>query len=242
MRKYIRCLTILRLRPSVPTLLVLAQLVVPVATQAATIWNGPTTNFNKAAGADPTQAANQDRITPNVWITRGSSQGIYNARTESFFTHFFSPQDTEWANGTTANYSSLTYSDWNTWAKLDNGGPPATVGLDAVVHLIAEDIYIDIKFTSWGAAGSGGAFSYQRSTTPLPPTPPKILSVQLTGNNYSMSFLTVSNQSYTVQGNLDLTTTNWFNCTNFTGNGLVAVVTVPASNGVPNEFFRVKQP
>jgi hypothetical protein len=242
MRKHFRCLAILRLRPSAPALLVLAQLAVTGARGEPIIWTGPTTNFTKAAFADPTQPANQDRITPNVWITRGSSQGIYNAKTESFFSHFFSPQGTEWATGTTANYSSLTYSDWNTWAKLDNGGPPSTVGINAVVHLITDDIYIDIRFTSWSAGGSGGGFSYDRSTPPLPPSPPQILSVQLTGNNFTMSFLTVSNQSYTVQANLDLTTTNWFDCTNFTGNGLVMQVTVLASNGVPLQVFRVKQP
>src|ERR1017187_4125629 len=87
--------------------LCLAALSAPLSGRAATIWTGPTTNFADAAGSDPTQPANQDRLTPGVWITRGSEQGIYNAATETGFTHFSSPQDTEWANGTTANYSTL---------------------------------------------------------------------------------------------------------------------------------------
>ena len=29
------------------------------------------------------------------------------------------------------------------------------------------NIYLDIKFTVWGAGGSGGSFSYVRSTPPL---------------------------------------------------------------------------
>ena len=34
-----------------------------------------------------------------------------------------------------------------------------------VVHLITDNIYIDIKFTSWGqGSGAGGGFSYERST------------------------------------------------------------------------------
>lgn len=37
------------------------------------------------------------------------------------------------------------------------------VGKSAVLHLIPNDIYLDIKFLSWGQAGGGG-FSYQRST------------------------------------------------------------------------------
>ena len=41
----------------------------------ATIWTGSTITFSKAAGADITDAANQDRITDNVWITRGNGGG-----------------------------------------------------------------------------------------------------------------------------------------------------------------------
>ena len=44
-------------------------------------------------------------------------------------------------------------------------GPPSTVGQNAVLHLLNSNIYIDIKFTSWGA--TGGAFSYVRSSPPL---------------------------------------------------------------------------
>jgi hypothetical protein len=135
------------------------------AVQASTIWNGPTINFTDIAGSDPTQAANQDRLTNNVWITRAGVQGIYNAAQETGFTHFLSPADTAWANGTTANYASLTYTDWNTWAKGVNPNPPSTVGVDAVMHLISDDIYLDVKFTTWG--GSAGGFSYSRST-PVP--------------------------------------------------------------------------
>jgi len=65
----------------------LALLVTSVPAAAATVWNGPPTTFSKTGADDPTQAAHQDRITPNVWITRGGSQGIYNIKTESFFTH-----------------------------------------------------------------------------------------------------------------------------------------------------------
>jgi hypothetical protein len=44
------------------------------------------------------------------------------------------------------------------------------LGRDAVLHLIAEDIYIDIRFTNW-AQRSGGGFTYVRSTPP-PASPP----------------------------------------------------------------------
>src|SRR5215469_16509815 len=84
---------------------------------ASTIWNGPTITFTKADFADPFSAANQDRITSDLWLTRGSDHGLFNADTEGGFTHFSSPAGTLWADGTLANYATLSYHDWNTWAK-----------------------------------------------------------------------------------------------------------------------------
>jgi len=132
---------------------------------AATVWTGPAFSYTQP-GTDPTQPANQDRITANVWLTRAASQGLFNARTEASFTHFSSPAGTAWANGFATNHASLTFTDWNTWAKGVNAGPQSTVGVNAVLHLISEDIYADIKFTAWGSAGAGG-FAYQRSTAPV---------------------------------------------------------------------------
>jgi hypothetical protein len=158
-----------------PALLSLAHIAGPAPSQAATIWSGAPITFTKADGADPTQAASQDRLTPSVWITRGNTVGPYNASTEPGFGSG-SPADTEWANGTTADYASLSYSDWLTWAKVVNGGPPNTVGVDAVLHLISDDIYIDIQFTSWsnGHVGAGG-FSYVRSTPAAQNFPPSVI-------------------------------------------------------------------
>ena len=164
--------------------LCLAALSAPLSGRAATIWTGPTTTFTDVDGSDPTQAVNQDRLTPNVWITRGSSQGIYNAKTETGFTHTFSPADTEWADGTTATYSSLSYMDWNTWAQGHPGGPVATVGVSAVVHLISDDIYLNVQFTSWGQRTGG--FSWQRST-PAPANVPPTVAITSPTNGASFT-------------------------------------------------------
>jgi hypothetical protein len=40
------------------------------------------------------------------------------------------------------------------------------VGKDAVLHIIPEDIFIAVRFTSFG--GNGGGFSYDRSTPSVP--------------------------------------------------------------------------
>jgi hypothetical protein len=140
---------------------------VALAADAATIWTGPPITFSKGTGADPTQPASQDRITAGVWITRRDIMGLYNAAAETGYSSG-SPAGTEWAYGTTANVANLVFRPWVDWnGKL----PPSMVGRDAVVHLLAEDIYIDIKFTDWGSRGAG-SFAYQRSTAPASPPPP----------------------------------------------------------------------
>jgi glucose/arabinose dehydrogenase len=186
-----------------------AQLLNPISSEATpTIWSGPHVTFTRADGVDGTQAANQDRITPNVWIARSGIQGIYNAKTETGFTHGISPADTEWANGSIANYSTLSYTDWNSWANGINPGPPSTVGVDAVVHLISEDIYIEVKFLSWsdGHTGSGG-FSYERSTaTAAPNSPP---SVSITSPTNGAAFTTPASVTIAADANdADGTVTN----------------------------------
>jgi len=166
----------------------------PIPGPAATIWTGPTTNFVNIAGSDPNQPTNQDRLTADVWITRGAFQGIWNAATEAGFTKFFSPQGTEWSDGLLANHASLSYVDWNTWAKNQHAGPPNTVGVNAVVHLIADDVYLSVTFTSWGM-GIGG-FSYTRSTPPTGNQPPTVAITSPTNG-----------QSFTAPANVTITAT-----------------------------------
>jgi hypothetical protein len=139
------------------------------------IWTGPTITFTKASSADWTLPENQDRITDDTWITRANNYGIFNIKSETAFTYPepSSPFNTEWSLGSAADYASLTFYHWNYWQReIVNGGsgnPSILVGKDSVLHLIAEDIYIDVKMLSW-ASGGGGGFSYERSTLPEPAT------------------------------------------------------------------------
>ena len=49
-----------------------------------TVWNGSNITFEKADGANPSDATSQDRITDLVWITRGNAGGqIYNIAKET---------------------------------------------------------------------------------------------------------------------------------------------------------------
>lgn len=127
---------------------------------AQTSWTGSKITFTKANGANPSSEANQDRITDNVWITRGNAGGqIYNAKTESIDNKSTSPADTEWALGTISDgIGNLSFNNFRTTVR-----PKSAVGQNLVLHLITDDIYIDIKFLSWSQNRQGG-FSYERST------------------------------------------------------------------------------
>ena len=129
---------------------------------AAIVWDGPLITYNQPS-SDPTQATNQDRISPDVWLTRAASKGLFNAFFETNATAL-SPTNTEWAFGAITNYASLHYTNWLAW--LNGASPTTLVGQQAVVHLITDDIYISIKMTLWNSGGSGG-FAYQRSTPTL---------------------------------------------------------------------------
>lgn len=124
------------------------------------IWSGNTITFTKPAGADPSDESNQDRITENVWITRGNNGGqIYNVKTESRSTKEVSPEGTEWAIGSIDNVDDLEFKPFReTLVK-----PKDQLNVDLVVHLISDDIYLSLKFTSWDIEKTGG-LSYERSS------------------------------------------------------------------------------
>ena len=138
-------------------------IIAPFLCYSQTVWDGPMMTFTKQNFAAPTSEDSQDRITDLVWLTRGNNGGqLYNAKTESNSSKSNSPEDTRWAFGTTSNLGSLTFSTFRGTSK-----PKLAVGQNMVVHLISDDIYIDIKITSWSSgSNSGGGFSYERSTNP----------------------------------------------------------------------------
>ncbi|NNE25622.1 MAG: hypothetical protein HKN09_02150 [Saprospiraceae bacterium] len=124
-----------------------------------TIWSGAKITFTKANGSDPSDPANQDRITDNVIITRDNSGGqIYNVASETSANKNSSPAGTRWALGRTSNVENLTFSTFRGTIE-----PKDVVGEDMVMHLVDDDIYVDIKFVSW-TQGKQGGFSYERST------------------------------------------------------------------------------
>jgi hypothetical protein len=156
------------MRPSTAIAPLAGVLALTAGAHALELWSGYDLAFSKSDGTDWTLEANQDRITANVWLTRANQQGIFNIAQEAAYNALSSPTDTLWAFGTTADIGGL---DCKVWRETVGGNPPASVGQNMVVHLLSDDIYIDIRFTSWTPAASGGGFSYVRGVAvPSPAT------------------------------------------------------------------------
>lgn len=142
------------------------------AVAAPLIYSGYGVTFSKAAFASTSDPANQDRIVGGVALTRASSRGLFNIAVEGAFTDNVSPTGTRWAfksnNGGVEpdinDWATLTFDDWQT--SLGGSQSLATNITDggAVVHLVEQDIYIELRFTDWGiGSGTGGRFTYERS-------------------------------------------------------------------------------
>jgi hypothetical protein len=145
------------------------------------VWNGRSIIFTKPDLADWTLPANQDRLTNDVWLTRMNTRPLFNIVAEDFADVRTSPLDTEWAFGptqsgnpgpiTASNFANLEFAPF----VLALGNAIGDNAIDygpGVLHLISNDIYLDIRFTSWaGGDDSGGGFSYIRSTPGEAPIP-----------------------------------------------------------------------
>ncbi len=135
---------------------------------AQQVWTGFDFEFQKRNFADWTLPENQDRITNGIWITRADIRGLFNAALEDGYNGTISPADTQWATGNAIDYQDLTFTTWFNWVE---GNPPGTVGVQATLHLVSDDIYIDIMFTQWTQRFNGGGFTYLRGV-PAPATLP----------------------------------------------------------------------
>ena len=149
-------------------------IIAPFLCFSQTVWDGDNVTFSKSDGADFNQAANQDRITDDVWLTRGSGGGLFNIKNESSYSEGVSPSQTLWAIGETSD-NDLVFENFRDFYGLGGNRPPTNTQI--VLKLTqgtmqeSDDIHIDLTFTSWtggggGQNGGGGGFSYTRSTEP----------------------------------------------------------------------------
>ena len=71
-----------------------------------------------------------------------------------------SPENTEWAFGRTEDLNPNSYQPWQ--AAIGGTNPRGALGRFMSLHVISEDLYFDVVFTSWTCCGNGGGFSYSR--------------------------------------------------------------------------------
>jgi hypothetical protein len=133
-----------------------------------TEWNTlDSTTFTKANNADWALPENQDRITDNVWITRGDQMSLFNAFNESFGWHPHGPDGTEWAIGTFEEIDTLIFDTFVMALGHDVGNvlndDLIPNNKPIILHLIEDDIYFEVQFHSWTGSAQGGGFSYTRT-------------------------------------------------------------------------------
>lgn len=149
-----------------------ASTIVTTTTLNPTIWNATPVTFQKLNYANYQLPQNQDQLTNNVIITRANNQGFFNIAAESSSggNSSNSPVDTEWALGSLADVANLNFQSWGdniNWNPLDQ------INNTYVVHLITDNIYLELTVLSWTSNSGGGGFSYTRTSTSCsPPSAP----------------------------------------------------------------------
>jgi len=155
-----------------------------------TIWAGGSLTFTE------TIAGQTDFITAQTAFTRVNV--LYNPMCQTNpggpGCSYAGPCNTQWAVGTINNWNTLTYTNFY----VANGcNPPGGLPKTYVVHLLAENIYMQVTFLSWQAGGPG--MSYTRTTCAMSITPtatpsslcagqPSTLSVTATGQVGAVSY------------------------------------------------------
>ncbi len=122
--------------------------------------SGESTTFTKDNFAVFTAAANQDRISEDVWIARRDNQSLFNAKFEDGSDNSVSPLGTEWAIGG-ANVALA--NQYDAFVAHHGGNPGSLVGQVTALHLLESDRYFDVEFLSYTGGNSGGGFSYTRT-------------------------------------------------------------------------------
>jgi len=114
--------------------------------------------FEKDDFADPTDASNQDCLTQAVCVTRGDTDGLFNAVTQSAW-ESGAPAGTEWAEG--ASGETLTYGAW----ELVAGDPTNQLLRRLSVQIPDSGDAFNLMFTRWAPGAQGGGFRYVRAQT-----------------------------------------------------------------------------
>lgn len=163
-----------------PPILAMALLAFSTVSHATpTFWTGPEIPFFHAAGSTTADEITTNHIgldaTNNVWLDRGTRLPLYNAAAESSWNGVTSPVNTMWvvASGPLTSATNLIFDTFDNVVGQPGSSPENSVGQTFFVHIVSDDIYLQLTLTDWGAHDVGD-FGYNRSTPAavvVPPTP-----------------------------------------------------------------------
>ena len=152
---------------------------VTLISAAPVFWTGPIIIFSHDANGTNVDMLTTNHVgadaTNNVWLTRGTSQPLYNAAAEPGWNGAISPANTLWApaSGDLTHADQLTnYDVFANVVGAPGNSPGNNVNQTFFVKIISDNVYFSLTLTAWGS-GNGGSFTYDRSTPGLvaPPTP-----------------------------------------------------------------------
>ena len=120
--------------------------------------------FTKVANADWRLAENQDQITPNVWLTRANEGLLFNARIEDR-PNGAGPSGTKWFLGRLEDYTEeqLFTLEFRSLKNAAGSRMKDTPGKTFIVHLVEDNVFIELTFHAWGNKSEGAGFSYSRT-------------------------------------------------------------------------------
>jgi hypothetical protein len=182
-------------------------------------WTGTTNTFTHNANTTTADQLTTNHFgadsANNVWLTRGTSQPLFNAAAESSW-NGSGPANTEWAlaSGPLTNAASLTYDTFANVVGAPGNTPRQSIGKTFFVRITSDNIYFVLKLTAWGN-NNGGSFQYQRSSPAVVSTPTPTVSltsptngavfaspanVNLVATNATVSSGTVTNVQFFTNG------------------------------------------
>ena len=120
--------------------------------------------FTKVANADWRLAGNQDQITSNVWLTRADEGLLFNARIEDR-PNGAGPSGTKWFLGRLEDYTEeqLFTLEFKSLKNAAGSRMKDTPGKTFIVHLVEDNVFIELTFHAWGNKSEGAGFSYSRT-------------------------------------------------------------------------------
>lgn len=138
----------------------------PTAARAVEVWT--------AAPIVHTGEQGVDVVTAGVQLDRDDQRGLYNPVLELAFAVATSPAGTRWAfagigGNPTSGFGAAAWPtlQFDTFTNSLAGQIGTNIlNRPGVVHLIAEDVYIDITVTRWTNAFTGARYTYTRATAP----------------------------------------------------------------------------